>query len=364
MLKKILNIFLLLLCFACSQKPAQILDRTHNHYNRPKEKKVEKISPRIIDSSAIGEKNLDEVPVKAVVVQQDIKEKPLQDAVGKEKTVTVLEGENLYSIAKKNQVSVYDLIKRNNLTAPYNVRSKTQLVIPALKYHEVKEGDTLYSVSRAYNMKIDEIIRLNQLQKPYILKKGEKIIIAGSVEQVAVVDSSGKTAAQNSVMAEKKVNYALPKEQKNEIVAAKPVVLKAEPRLAPSERASNKTNHFAWPLKGAIVSKFGPKSGGLYNDGINIKAKEGSNVQAAEDGVVAYVGNELKGYGNLVIVKHSGGWITAYAHLKGAKVARGQEVAKGEVVGIVGQSGNVKSPQLYFGLRKGRDAVNPQNYLK
>ena len=102
---------------------------------------------------------------------------------------------------------------------------------------------------------------------------------------------------------------------------------------------------------------------GLYNDGINIKASEGQAVGASEDGIVAYVGNELKGYGNLVIIKHSGGWISAYAHLKNSLVARGQKINKGQKIGNVGNSGKVKFPQLYFGLRRGRDAVNPESYL-
>ena len=111
------------------------------------------------------------------------------------------------------------------------------------------------------------------------------------------------------------------------------------------------------------MSKFGPKPGGLYNDGINIKAKGGDNVKATEDGVVAYVGNELRGYGNLIIIKHSGGWISAYGHLDQTKIKRGIKVKKGQNIATIGSTGNVKSPQLYFGLRKGREAVNPQSYL-
>jgi hypothetical protein len=117
-------------------------------------------------------------------------------------------------------------------------------------------------------------------------------------------------------------------------------------------------------VKGTIISKFGPKSAGLFNDGINIKAQQGQAVVASEDGIIAYVGDELKGYGNLVIIKHAGGWISAYAHLKNYGVELGQKIEKGQKIGIIGNTGKVKSPQLYFGLRKGRDAVNPENYLK
>ena len=129
------------------------------------------------------------------------------------------------------------------------------------------------------------------------------------------------------------------------------------------EIALDKMNHFSWPIRGEVISKFGPKSGGLYNDGMNIQAAQGDAVRAAEEGVVSYAGNELKGYGNLIIIKHSGGWITAYAHLSKISVKRGQKVLKLAKIGEVGSTGNVTSPQLYFALRKGRDAVNPENYL-
>ncbi len=133
---------------------------------------------------------------------------------------------------------------------------------------------------------------------------------------------------------------------------------------ADNDQSNDKKNIFSWPVRGAVISKFGPKKGGLYNDGINIKAREGASVGSAEDGVVAYVGNELKGYGNLIIIKHSQGWITAYAHLKEFNVKRGQKILKSQKIGLVGSTGSVSFPQLYFGLRKGREALNPQNYLK
>ena len=126
----------------------------------------------------------------------------------------------------------------------------------------------------------------------------------------------------------------------------------------------SKNNHFIFPVKGVVISKFGPKAGGLYNDGINIKAKSGENVRATEDGAVAYVGSELRGYGNLIIIKHSGGWISAYGHLDKTKVKRGSKVKKNESIATVGSTGNVHSPQLYFGLRKGREALNPENYIR
>jgi murein DD-endopeptidase MepM/ murein hydrolase activator NlpD len=116
-------------------------------------------------------------------------------------------------------------------------------------------------------------------------------------------------------------------------------------------------------VRGTIMSAFGAKPGGLQNDGINIAAPRGTPVRAAEHGVVVYAGNELKGFGNLLLVRHADGWMSAYAHLDEAAVARGAQVQRGQVIGQVGQTGGVASPQLHFELRRGGRAVDPQSVL-
>ena len=108
---------------------------------------------------------------------------------------------------------------------------------------------------------------------------------------------------------------------------------------------------------------FGPKPNGLQNDGINLAVPEGTPVKAADDGVVAYAGNELKGYGNLVLVRHSNGFVTAYAHASEIMVKRGDNVKRGQVIAKSGQTGSVTSPQLHFEIRKGATPVDPSQYL-
>jgi murein DD-endopeptidase MepM/ murein hydrolase activator NlpD len=120
---------------------------------------------------------------------------------------------------------------------------------------------------------------------------------------------------------------------------------------------------FAWPTKGKIISKFGAKNGGLYNDGINISAKEGASVIAADNGAVVYAGNELRGYGNMILIKHSNGYVTAYAHNNDLFVKKGDIVEKGQKIASVGSTGHVSKPQLHFSIRKGRKAIDPQVYL-
>jgi len=310
-LLKIFTIFAVLFASSCSQKPATIVNRGKIVYDKRSQPNRDKYRTNYAEKKAVSSRQ-----------------------------VEVSSGDTLYSISRQNNVTVRDLIKENNLAAPYNLKNGERLIIPSPHYHEVKTGDTLYSISRQYNMQVNQLIEINDIKEPYSVKVGEKIRVAKLNKEE---NSKPQVEEKKFIKVEEK---------------------KSEPSEGFVERTLDHLNHFSWPVKGQVISKFGPKSGGLYNDGINIAAKEGDSVKAAEDGAVAYVGNELKGYGNLIIVKHSGGWITAYAHLKDSLVKRGQKVDKGQKVGTVGASGNVTSPQLYFGLRKGRDAINPENYLR
>ena len=120
---------------------------------------------------------------------------------------------------------------------------------------------------------------------------------------------------------------------------------------------------FRWPANGRVIAGFGPTPNGQQNDGINIALPENTPVKAAEDGVVAYAGNELKGYGNLVLVRHPNGYVTAYAHAKELLVKRGDQVKRGQVIARSGQTGNVNAPQLHFEIRKGASPLDPTRFL-
>ncbi|UDQ88823.1 M23 family metallopeptidase, partial [Xanthobacter autotrophicus] len=128
-------------------------------------------------------------------------------------------------------------------------------------------------------------------------------------------------------------------------------------------RASGSGPQFRAPVRGRVIASFGPKPGGAHNDGVNFAVPEGTAVRAAEDGTVAYAGNELKGYGNLVLIKHADGYVTAYANNSELTVKRGDTVRRGQIVAKAGQSGNVGSPQLHFEIRKGSTPVDPSRYV-
>jgi len=137
----------------------------------------------------------------------------------------------------------------------------------------------------------------------------------------------------------------------------------APPPVTDPEPAARSGRTFAWPVRGRILSNFGPKPDGLHNDGINIAARAGAPVIAAENGVVVYSGSELRGFGNLLLVRHADGYITAYAHLDKVLARKGQSVKRGQAIGTVGTSGGVDQPQLHFEIRRGTQAVDPAKLL-
>ncbi|NBC34141.1 MAG: peptidoglycan DD-metalloendopeptidase family protein [Alphaproteobacteria bacterium] len=120
---------------------------------------------------------------------------------------------------------------------------------------------------------------------------------------------------------------------------------------------------FQWPVQGRLIGRFGPTGAGGHNDGIDIAAEAGTPIIAAADGEVAYAGNELRGYGNLLLIRHDGGWVTAYAHTDRMLVERGDQVVAGQVIATVGRSGSISEPMLHFEIRRGSDAVNPLEHL-
>jgi murein DD-endopeptidase MepM/ murein hydrolase activator NlpD len=163
------------------------------------------------------------------------------------------------------------------------------------------------------------------------------------------------------------------------VPAAKPEMAPA-PQAAPEPPASKPTPDqskdvatfspkpgvgrvFAWPLQGRVIASYGTAPSGTHNDGINIAARAGEPVRAADGGKVAYAGNELRGYGNLVLIKHAGGYMTAYAHNSKLLVKRGEVVKRGQEIAKAGATGTVNVPQLHFEIRQGTRALDPANYL-
>lgn len=252
-------------------------------------------------------------------------------------TVTVKPGETLFAISRRTGVELRDIVVANSLEPPYALRAGQRLTIPAARYHVVRPGETGYSISRAYGTDLTTLARLNSLDKPYGVQVGQRLRLPAS------------PTLTNGDPAPKAVAAA---------ASARPVTPQ-KPVPEPGAFAGS----FSWPLHGRILSRFGPKQGGLHNDGINIAATPGATVRAASNGVVAYAGDGLKGFGWLILIKHGDGWVTAYAHNEAVLVKRGDTVRAGEPIARAGSTGSVDRPQLHFEIRLGRRAVDPLKRL-
>jgi murein DD-endopeptidase MepM/ murein hydrolase activator NlpD len=271
----------------------------------------------------------------------------------------------------------------------------------------VQRGDTLNGLARRHNVAPRALIDANHLRAPYALQVGQRLSLpraqapatrivdaqpaaveavppgsvppavpAGRVESAPLAPVSSAPAAAAPAIATSAVTAepvraapALVEARAPEVPShAAPAASLSEHQIAAVEPASvampaRAGRGFQWPVRGRVVSDFGPKGGGLHNDGINIAATRGTPIRAAESGVVVYAGNELRGFGNLVLLRHADGWMTAYGHADELAVQRGDQVRRGQVIGRVGATGNVASPQIHFEIRRGARPVNPREHL-
>jgi len=352
-------------------------------------------------------------------------EKPKEKTVENKKldtdTVIVERGDTLYSLARKSNMTVAELAKINDLKEPYklsvgqklkmrateiqktekpvpNVISvekvkqikaeketkKTETVKPTsvkrvdLQEITVVKGDTLYSLSRKYEIPVNDLAVMNKLSAPFGLSVGQKLKVPKLNTVQTRSASVAKTKSQKSVTQKENKPETKEKAETVKKTEQKSVEKKTETQQKPQQKTPTNSNvqktqtkiaprsssKFSWPVRGTILSGYGPKNGGLVNDGINISASLGTPVKAAENGVVAYAGNEVKGMGNLIIIQHSDGWMTVYAHLNSMDVKRGARVSVGQPIGKIGKTGKVDKPQLHFEIRKGTKSYNPTKYLK
>ena len=360
---------------------------------------------------------------------------PARAAAG---TVVVKRGDTLYALSREHGLTVDEIAKQNNLSAPYTIRvgqvlkiekpkqitkpepapeqqkkvetkpeskpapvvketpketakeapketpKKVDVRVP-VKTITVAKGDTLYSISRAYAVPVNDLAVMNNLSAPFALRVGDTLRVPDLAERVPVKKDAApkvepvkaqpktetKVKAQTKTQTTKTSTKTTEKTNQKKVTDTKKTTeKKAETKKTETKKtetpkiAARSSSKFSWPVRGKILSAFGAKNGGLYNDGINISAAFDSTVVAAENGVVAYAGNEVRGMGNLIIIQHSDGWMTVYAHLNSMSVRRGARVSVGQKIGTVGQTGKVTSPQLHFEIRNGTKAHNPINYLK
>ncbi len=238
-----------------------------------------------------------------------------------------------------------------------------RLAPPHAGIYRVREGDTVYGIARRYSVDMGALVRLNRMAPPYRINAGERLLIprAPSATGTTLARAEPDPAARSDVgmsslsMPPTRPLPPLPRlAPQASLQAVPPLDVEPPPRTG---------DGFLWPVKGRVLAPFGAQQDGLRNDGINIAAAEGTPVRAAENGVVVYAGNELPGFGNLLILRHAGGWMTAYGHNATLTVRAGETVRRGQVVATVGHTGGVVRPQLHFEIRRKGGAVDPARYL-
>lgn len=297
----------------------------------------------------------------------------MPSAPGCSGTVVVYAGDTLYSIARRCNVSVRDLIETNQLAAPYTVFPGMQLRMPGGGEYVVQRGDALSLIARRLGVEFQTLARLNGKVPPYTIFVGEKLRLPntrGSAPAAKGSDGAPVVASTNANRKGGEPATASPRipPVPAETTAPDPVQEARHPAFEPRQTLpppppEMSGKGFIWPVKGDLLAEFGPMGKGLYNDGINIAAARGTPVRAAENGVVAFVGNEVKGKGNLLLIKHAGGWISTYAHNDQLMVRKGDMVKRGQQISTVGISGGMDIPQLHFELRRGIEAINPVDHL-
>ena len=338
--------------------------------------------------------------------------------------ITVAQGETLNSISRRYGVPPLAIAEANGMTTATPVYPGQRLVIPRYNYsgpppavpavpaapprapqiasapattgsirqapparplaaqgqvHTVAPGETMFSIGRRYNVSPVAIAQANRLPPHHKLRMGEQLTIPGVSRVAQVPQQPARTPAPTPAPVVQRQPQVAPMPPAQRVAEAHAEPMPSARVMAPvkeaptpveqakqdkeEQAASNNSPGFRWPVRGRVIAGFGPKPTGQQNDGINIAVPEGTPIKAAEDGVVAYSGNELKGYGNLVLVRHANGHVTAYAHASELLVKRGEAVKRGQVIAKSGQTGNVSSPQLHFEIRKGATPVDPMQFL-
>lgn len=226
---------------------------------------------------------------------------------------------------------------------------------------EVARGDSVYGLAKRHHVGVREIIDANGLEAPFKLLVGQRLKIPQLAPPLPPPQQPLQPSRQGVAAASLPAPAFPPpiaSAQASTLPPEQTLPVKSEPEPRPKAGKG-----FLWPVKGQLVEGFGVTGKGQNNDGINISAQRGAYVRASENGVVVYAGSELKGFGNLLLVKHQDGWVSAYAHNEMLLVGRGDRVQRGQAIARVGASGHVKSPQLHFELRHNSRPIDPVTQL-
>jgi murein DD-endopeptidase MepM/ murein hydrolase activator NlpD len=364
--------------------------------------------------------------ITAPAAQPEPMRRSLPPSAGK--VVEVVPGDTLYAISRRHGVPISSLMSVNGLQNPTifpgqkltlpgdgrrrapahrtemasRSREAPRYTAPAARHDRVAEpsrsgdtytvspGDSLYSIARRHGVKVADLQAANGISDPSRLRPGTVLRMPGSAPSARAEAPAATPAAP---VAPASVPPAVAREAQAQLapgISTRPRIINAEaerpqpepervavaaPRTPVMNDASPSAEtekpksaaligKFRWPVRGRIIAGFGRRPDHTHNDGINILVPQGSSVLAAESGTVAYAGSELKGYGNLILIRHEGNWISAYAHNDTLLVRRGDHVERGQEIAKAGKTGAVDQPQLHFELRQGSKPVDPVPHLE
>ncbi len=291
-------------------------------------------------------------------------------------SITVGQGDTVYGIARRYEVPVGTLMVMNNITSATDVKPGQVLQLPASAALAKPQSFAASAPSKVEPLiasKAPVLAKLPSSAKAAVTNKAvanvkdapilglEKAKTASAEKLTQVATTAAPHITPTKVAAIEPVKIAESKATAK--VADEKAMAKSDVTASLPDPSAMSSTDFRWPVRGRVVQNFGPIQGGGRNDGINIVVPAGTPVKAAENGVVAYAGSELKGYGNLILIRHDNDFVTAYAHNADIKVKRGDKVTRGQIIGSAGQSGNVTQPQLHFEIRKGSSPIDPMTRL-
>ena len=327
---------------------------------------------------------------------------------------TVLSGDTISAIARMYKLDPQTIIALNDISDWSTLKPGQRLKLPAPDSYVVRAGDSVPLLSRLFSIPENNLRAMNNLNANAALTPGQIIKLPSGLPQntmmasalpapvtiipmMAAPVSPPTTFASNTapvqtiegvlgtltIPRKPETTYAtgtlgtLPVASNETPMPTQTVAAVPTPMIKPVIETGNTNeevmavlspntpieprmgSRFLRPVNGEVLSKYGAKTGGLYNEGINIAAARGTAVRAADNGRVVYVGNAVEGYGNMVLIKHADGYITAYAHMDKSLISAGQDVKRGQPIGTVGATGHVDRAQLHFEIRKGRESIDP-----
>ncbi len=326
---------------------------------------------------------------------------------GRGNQMTARAGDNIETLARNAGLDIADILNSNGLVPSQKLVSGQRLTTPLPNEITVLEGDSVDTIARALGIDRKALTDENSLQMPYQLRRGQvlkipqnamasqdnndKIGMPSLIDQPIIDDnlppatpsspimttetamgqkmhsSASGTIVEEDLAPPPNAKQASAPTQMQQQIQTASLNKPAAPPALPSAKITplpSGAPQFSWPLNGSTLSDYGSKPDGQKNDGINIGAPQGTSVRSAAMGDVVYVGDNVAGFGNLILIRHAGGYATAYGHIQSPLVKRGDRVAVGQAIAQVGKTGNVATPQLHFEVRKGTQHVNPNDYLK